>query len=386
MELCLYLSCPPSTMRSERNTYIDHIRVYLTLLVILHHTAITYGGPGGWYYTEKNDSYLTGLVFTLFVATNQAFFMGFFFFLSSFFIPSSWLRKGERLFLLDRLKRLGLPLILYSLVIAPVTIYLMLYFAEGATYSFMDYYLHRDRWVDFGVLWFTAALLLFTLGYWAYKKLPVRKGTVLVPFPTNRQLFFSALALGLISYLVRLIFPVGWTLQPLGFQLGHFPQYVALFIIGIVAYENNWLQYITYRKGIQWFRVALLLVLVGFPFLFAVKEITHRPLSDFQGGFSFTSLISCLWEQTLGVSLIMTFLGIGKYKWNTETPLLTAMARSAYAVYIIHPLVLVSAALLMRNTALTPGFKFLITGILTIAVSFLIGQVLVKTPVVNEVV
>lgn len=35
-----------------RAYYIDRIRVILTALVIFHHTTITYGAPGGWYYVE----------------------------------------------------------------------------------------------------------------------------------------------------------------------------------------------------------------------------------------------------------------------------------------------------------------------------------------------
>jgi len=373
-------------MPQERNTYIDNIRVYLTVLVILHHTAITYGGPGSWYYSEKNDSMLTGILLTLFVATNQAFFMGFFFFLSSFFIPSSYSRKGPKQFMLDRIKRLGIPLVFYSLVLAPATIYLMLRFSEGATYSFIEYYMSRNNWIDFGVLWFTAALLLFTTCYWILRKAQPAKTQTLVPFPSNRTLFLFAIVLGVISFFVRIPFPVGWTLKPFGFQLGHFTQYIALFIMGIVAYENNWLQSVTYQKGIQWLRVALILLFVGFPFMYFFKEVTHSPLSDFEGGIKWSSLINCIWEQVMGIALVMTFLGIGKHKWNQEKPLLKAMSRSAYAVYIIHPLVLVSVSLLMMNVTFSPGLKFLITGTIAVVISFLVGQLLVKMPWVNEVV
>ena len=373
-------------MIKERNTYIDNIRVYLTILVILHHTAITYGAPGGWYYTEENTSYVTGILFTLFVATNQAFFMGFFFFLSSYFIPSSYSRKGSKQFMLDRLKRLGIPLIFYSLVLAPVTIYLMLKFSQGATYSFTEYYMSRSNWIDFGVLWFAAALLLFTTCYWLYRKLSPNSNSTPLAFPANRTIFLFALALGIISFFVRIPFPVGWTLKPLGFQLGHFIQYIAMFTIGIIAYQNNWLASITYQKGIQWLRVAWILLFVGFPFMFVVKEVTHSPLSDFEGGLNWTSLISCVWEQLMGVSLVMTFLGIGRAKWNQEKPLLNTMARSAYAVYIIHPLVLVSVSLMMMNVTLAPGLKFLITGTISVVISFLVGKVLVKMPLVRDVV
>ena len=39
--------------------------------------------------------------------------MGFFFMISSYFSPGSVDRKGSRVFLIDRLKRLGIPLLFY---------------------------------------------------------------------------------------------------------------------------------------------------------------------------------------------------------------------------------------------------------------------------------
>jgi peptidoglycan/LPS O-acetylase OafA/YrhL len=74
----------------NRAFYIDRIRVVLTALVVFHHTAITYGAPGGWYYRELPLSLsLTGLLLILFVSVNQAYFMGFFFLLSGYFTPAS---------------------------------------------------------------------------------------------------------------------------------------------------------------------------------------------------------------------------------------------------------------------------------------------------------
>ena len=39
-----------------RELYIDRLRSLMTVLVILHHTAITYGAPGGWFYNELKPS------------------------------------------------------------------------------------------------------------------------------------------------------------------------------------------------------------------------------------------------------------------------------------------------------------------------------------------
>ncbi len=97
--------------------YIDNLKILLTVLVILHHTFITFGAPGGWYYTQKTTQMGALIPMTMFVAINQAFFMGFFFFLSAYFIAPSYNRKGAGRFVGDRLLRLGVPLVFYSLVL-----------------------------------------------------------------------------------------------------------------------------------------------------------------------------------------------------------------------------------------------------------------------------
>src|ERR1019366_3667481 len=102
--------------RPSRNPSIDHLRIVLTALVILHHAAIVYGGAGGWYWRQEPDSSNPLLVF--FNALNQSYFMGFFFLLAGYYTPASYDRKGAWSFLADRLRRLGLPLLGYFFVLS----------------------------------------------------------------------------------------------------------------------------------------------------------------------------------------------------------------------------------------------------------------------------
>ena len=71
-----------------RSDFLDRIRVILTVLVILHHVAITYGAEGGWYLRYKAGDLLSGASLTLFCAVNQSFFMEFSFFI--LFYKISW--------------------------------------------------------------------------------------------------------------------------------------------------------------------------------------------------------------------------------------------------------------------------------------------------------
>ena len=106
------------------------------MLVVLHHLIITYGAPGDWYYNENDGNGFYMIPFAMFVSTNQAFFMGMFFLISAYFVPRSYNRKGIRVFLKDRLLRLGIPVAIYFFIISPLTIYYLIKIRDGIELSF----------------------------------------------------------------------------------------------------------------------------------------------------------------------------------------------------------------------------------------------------------
>ena len=68
---------------AQRDFYVDRLRSAITVLVILHHTAITYGAIGGWFWREVQPSRTpSSILLILFCTTNQAYFMAFFFLLA----------------------------------------------------------------------------------------------------------------------------------------------------------------------------------------------------------------------------------------------------------------------------------------------------------------
>lgn len=81
--------------KKPRLLYIDNLRILLTVLVILQHLGITYGGPGDWFYNEPGQlSDISTILMTLFLAINQSFFMGFFIYDIQLLQP--WLSRPQR--------------------------------------------------------------------------------------------------------------------------------------------------------------------------------------------------------------------------------------------------------------------------------------------------
>lgn len=370
---------------STKINYIDNLRVLLTVLVILHHTCITYGAPGGWYFYDKSANETAEIFMTWFVAVNQSFFMGFFFFLSALFTEPSYLKKGAVKFTLDRLKRLGLPLLFYSFIFSPLLNFLIYKFGYKKPATLLQYLKGYDNWIDPGVMWFVAALLIFTLLYVVYMKTFLPRNKTDRHLPGNTTIIIFALLLGLISYIVRIFFPIGWVLHPLGFQFAHFTQYIALFIAGICASRNNWLNEINATSGKPWRRLALICI-IAFPLLYVIKIVTNSPLESFQGNGTINSLLNAMWEQLSGIAIIMALVTTAKFKWNNTTPLLKHTARAAYATYILHPLAVITITLMLKNWQAEPALKFLIAAPVIVTLSFLLGSLAVRLPGIKNIV
>jgi hypothetical protein len=110
-----------STKTKPRTFYIDWLRLFLTVLVVLHHCVTAYQSfPNA--NKVKNDLALW-LFGQLFVYGNQAYFMTLFFFISGIYVPASYKRKGAVQFLWDRTLRLVLPCLVYSMLFAPCLIW-----------------------------------------------------------------------------------------------------------------------------------------------------------------------------------------------------------------------------------------------------------------------
>ena len=365
--------------------YIDNLKVGLITLVILHHALNTYGAEGGWYYWQKTTHAGAAIPMVLLITINQSFFMGFFFFLSAYFIPGSYNKKGAVRFVKDRLLRLGIPLVFYSFILSPVLIYLVNYFGKGHHITFLQFLGGFHDWIDFGVLWFVAALMLFTGVYVLWRIAGKKYQSKPLSTPSLKTIVWFAAGVGFISFLVRIVFPIGWILNPVGFNLAYFSQYVALFIAGLAAAKNKWLDTLPYNYGKRFMRYALRLLLF-FPAMGIIQKLTRAPQDWFTGGLHWQQLLYAVWEQLLGFSIIMALLTFGKKFWNKSTVLMAKLSRNAFAVYIFHPLVLLSLSLCIRNLAIDPAWKLLIVAPLAVLGSFLLASVITLIPGIRKII
>lgn len=375
------LTLKAKRMAATRLKYIDNLRIFLTILVVLHHLIITYGGPGGWYYHEGDAGFPAIIPMSMFVTANQAFFMGMFFFVSAFFIVPSLERKGIKQFVSDRLIRLALPTLIFYFLISPFTVYLKIRFIEHNDLSFLQ--VLQNGWgMSFGPMWFVEALLIFTGAYLLLRSWGKK---IIMKFPGAAKIMLVAFVIGVGQFIIRVWLPVGWSFAGTNMQFPHFLQYIVLFVFGIIAYRNKWMDAVNCKDGWSWFIFAQVLVFVGFPVLFILGGAIENGTDAFVGGFTWQCFAYTIWEQLVGFSLIMALFGIFKKHFNTQGNFARKLSDGAYGVYIFHTPILVGISALFLNVSLPLLLKFVALSPIALVLCFAFAWLVKKVPGVKRV-
>jgi surface polysaccharide O-acyltransferase-like enzyme len=372
------------SISGTRLLYIDNLRILLTVLVILQHLSIGYGAPGDWYYNEQGTlGTISQILMTIFVAINQAFFMGFFFMISSYFLPGSIERKGSGRYMQDRLMRLGIPLLFYMVVLNPLTKYGLwrFYGNQGSLMHFLFQYPGNLGGLSAGPLWFVETLLIFSLIYLLWSQLGKKRTAAAIDskVPGNLAIAIFALGVGVVTFVVRIWLPVGTTISMMNIQPPHFPQYIALFIAGIMAYRRNWFVNMPDGMGHVWKRAVYGLIVLFFA-MFIAGGALEGNIDPFMGGLHWQSLAYSIWEQMMGVAMIIALLAWFRKRFNQQGKLARGMSATAYTAYIIHAPVIILLALALSDIQLEMGLKFVLVAPFAVSLSFLIGHAIKKLP------
>jgi peptidoglycan/LPS O-acetylase OafA/YrhL len=373
----------------ERDFYIDCLRSVMIALVVLHHTALTYGASGLWFYHELSPSANpSSVVLTLFTSTNQAFSMGFLFLLAGHFTPGSLERKGYARFLRDRFLRLGLPLLAFGLILGPLTV-AMVTAGEGKGFWSTFAWLWNHRQFINGPLWFVQALLMFSLAYCAWRAWFGAPLTIAQraprPIPSYGRWLLSAAGVGAAALAIRQVVPVGVSM--IGMQLGYFASYIFLFSLGIAAWRYNWFRQLKWEHARPWIIDTLPVAWLSFAVLLPLSISPNAPgKSSYSGGLSWTAVCYAFWEPFVAWSLIAAWLLVFRRYMNRPSGILRWLNRRSYAVYIIHPVVLVGISLLLRGWAAPALVKFAVIGTLACATCWMLADPLVRVPGLRRIV
>ena len=356
--------------------YLDKLRVFLTCVVIFHHTAIAFGASGGWYY--KSSEHWKGwsqALMSLVMGIDQSYFMALFFFISALLMPVSYERKGVVKFLKDRLIRLGFPLLIFILFLNPVIVGLVGEF-RGVSVDWGQLFLYHHKP---GPMWFVLTLIVFELLYVVYRTLcPQREFLAQVKFPSVAQIIVFIFMAGIVAFFVRLSCPIGkgW----FGLQFGYFPLYIGMYWVGLIAARQKWLERIELCKAIVWLAIVLIAIVAFAAFYYVNRESGG---SD-AGGWNRLAFAYAMWEPILCVGISYFLLTVFKQWGNNPNWFFRVLSADSYMTYILHPFSVVCGTYLAQRWNLTPLEGFLFVCIVAIVTSFGIAHLIRLIPLVRK--
>jgi hypothetical protein len=409
--------------RPSRLHHLDHLRVALTVLVIAHHASQAYAPWGGAW---PIDNPTRSVVLAPFQTVNAAFFMGLFFLIAGYFVPGAVDRKGAGAFLQTRLVRLGLP----ALVIGVFVMGPLQYFGLPERLSLAEYvgHLYRGGWYAlYGHLWFLLHLLLYSAGYVLWRSIawtgllrtghsersvaesknplatpedpstPLRsaqgdkrresRDRTATVIPWHVALGVFALLLVLLTWVARWRYTTGqWVplLYLVPAEMVHLPQYVGMFLLGLLAYRLNALNRLPTSVGWVWLGIGAFYAAGYYVDVLLLRRIIW-PLP--QSGVNLGSLVWSTWDALVCVGLGVGLLVVYREWVNREAGrLMSAITRAQYGAYILHLPVVLGVQVGLSGTPLTAFVKFAIATTVSALRSFGIGSLVCKIPGVNKVI
>jgi fucose 4-O-acetylase-like acetyltransferase len=329
---------PPPRPRLD---FLDNLKAALTVLVVYHHaTGSVVGAGGGWIYSIGNfrNDWQPFMQWSLLL--NQSYFMCLFFFISGYFSSSSLRKKGPAAFMADKMKRIGTPYVVWTFAIAPLGIILIFDVFLGQN---LGPWWYRPLSLQ---CWFLGWLIILNAWYCLYydKASDTGGGDVALRDPSPPPLLYVlAFALTVCFFCNTAIMVLGLTtVVDMPISVGSLPFDIFFFFGGTVLEQRKTLQHLgdLLQEGTPFAQEAevakigawaTLLVSFVIAVIWFYMKIT---------GVVF--LVGTGFLLAGGMVFICYALVIYFYEYLNYTSEWTAFfVKSAYCVYIIHPLVVI---------------------------------------------
>jgi Acyltransferase family len=368
----------------QRLIYLDNLKIVLIAGVIACHATLIYGPGGGWLsYHEGHPGILETLILGIPGMLGGLFWLGLFFLIAGMFVPKSLKRKGAWQFSQERIIHLGIPLVIYAVLVMPLLKYVVVRVLGETTQAPWVWAFDHIRPFDAGPLWFVGALMIFSVAYAVYDKLwpgrPHGDATIRV-----RGLVFLALAIAGVSFIFRLFWPI-YSSQFLGLHLWQWPQYVLLFWAGAWVAERGWPTLSDTVWRANGYAILVAAVLGSLLILSVYKGVLPSNPGLYSGGWHWEALFAPVIEGALAVAGSMWLLGLFRRHVNSLLPMGNQLIRSYYGAYVIQAVVVIALALALRNLAVPAELKFLVVAPLGTAASFFVAYYFVQLPGVNKI-
>jgi glucan biosynthesis protein C len=351
-----------------RQAWMDNLRVIVIAGVIVMHVSTAYILDIGWYYEERTASDVTEMVVAVITLPLSLFAMAVLFLVAGRLTATSLARKGPRSFWRGRLLRLGLPVVLFVVVVDPATSVLGRWGTGGpgnehlgsiASYEFA----HPQS----GPMWFVVALLVFSTGYGGWRR--VRPAGPTAPLRPANLVVAAAVIVGT-TFVVRLMWPFAGD-TPLALNLWEWPQMGVMFALGAVGEERGWLD-----PPPAWLAPACLRagVVASVALLLTFIPVALSDNADpFLGGLHAQALAEPVCEATIAVAMSLWVAMWFSRHVIYDGWLARALGRASYPTYVLHAPVVVALSVALSGVAVAAEVKFVVVASVGVVASYALG-------------
>lgn len=354
--------------------YLDNLRAFAIILVIVLHAAITYmADPPSWWYVIDPDR---GAVFTWLVLAVDVPIMQVLFFVAGYFAVRSLQRRGPKGFIREKVVRLAIPWVLGVVLLAPLETY-MNYVSRGVPTGYLQFWT-SDFWGPMfqqSVYWFLGVLFVaFLVLVYAYlypARSALQAGAPRVEPPRARLfLWFIVLTAGgslLVSPYLGLD---DWRSLSYLFvvQPARVAFYVGYFVLGIYAERHGWFTDAGYRpRPAPWGAACVIAGLAYLAYRVAGPDVTLASKAIEAVLFS----AFCLAALIAGVVLFRRWIDGAGPAWRT-------LAANSFGIYYVHPLILYPLAYLLVGVAIPAVAKLSLLVVATLVGSLAVSALVLK--------
>ncbi|MBC7251244.1 MAG: acyltransferase family protein [Anaerolineae bacterium] len=211
--------------------------------------------------------------------------------------------------------------------------------------------------------------------------------------PSYLGIGIFVLALALVSYLVRIIVPLGRSVSLFVYFLSfptiaYLPQYLSFFVLGTIAYRRNWFRTLPSSMGVVGFvaagvAAATLFSLAFISILIAIENASPQ-LPPFGLG-TWQSAVYALWDSIFAVGLCLGLIPLFRRFVNGQGRFGRFLAQHSYTVYIIHIPLVVFLAYALRGIELAALPKFAMAAVIGVPICFAVAYIVRKIPLASRV-
>ena len=363
----------------KRIFFLDNLKAFIICLMIVFHIAMSYMqyAPEWWYAVDKSDPQMS---FTVFVVWADIFIMPVMFFISGYFGIMSLSRQPVKKFWTSKLMRIFIPWVLGVIILAPAVTYLI-FLTRHVPLPFMEF---LNKVFFFGPLfshtqyWFLGTLFyLYILLFVVAKIKPVIKEKLTPAAPGKA--FFLIIAILSYTLTVGAYYLVGgnndnWSkVWPIFlYQPTRISLYVIYFCAGVYAWRKQWFTEKGFRLDPTVWIPAFIFTGVFYTGYALFGQLTASPVT-------FMVIKSAL-HSLFAMASVFGLLALFQSKLDYTNGFLKAVSDNSYTMYYAHMGLVMLVVWALMGVALPVYVKYIFACILGLAVTYVVGRILMFLP------